>query len=265
MERLRFLSFGSSSSGNCYYVGNGSYGFLIDAGMPVKHIKHSLKEYGLLLENIFGIFLTHDHFDHIKYVGVFGEKHNIPIYATAEVFDGINRNSQIEPKPTSCRKFFKKCDIVSIRDFTVQSFPVSHDASDAMGFAINYRNQTIVIATDLGFVGKEAADHIAKANYLVIEANYDENMLKTGAYPYHLKQRVSSHTGHLSNTHTANFLADNWHENLSHVFLCHISGDNNTSELALEAVQNALNAKQITPKVLCPLPRLTPSEMYIFN
>jgi len=265
MERLRFLSFGSSSSGNCYYIGNGNYGFLFDAGMPVKQVKHSLKEHNLSLEKIFGIFLTHDHFDHAKYVGVFSEKHNIPIYATTDVFNGINRNYQIEPKPTTSRKIFKKCDAVTIRDFTIQSFPVSHDASDAMGYTITYRNQTIVIATDLGFVGKEAADHIAKANYLVIEANYDENMLKTGPYPYHLKQRVSSHTGHLSNTHTANFLSDNWHKNLSHIFLCHISGDNNTPELAFNAVQNALTAKNIEPKVLVALPRLIPSEMYIFQ
>ena len=265
MERLRFLSFGSSSSGNCYYVGNGSYGFLFDAGMPVKHVRHSLKEHNLSFENIFGIFLTHDHFDHARYVGVFGEKQNIPIYATAEVFNGINRNSQIDPKPTSSRKFFKKCDAVNIRDFTIQSFPVSHDASDAMGYAISYNNQVMVIATDLGFVSKEAADHIAKANFLVIEANYDENMLKTGPYPYHLKQRVSSHTGHLSNTHTAKFLADNWHKNLTHVFLCHISGDNNTPEIALQTVKDALTAKNIEPKVIVPLSRLSASEMYIFE
>lgn len=261
---MRFLSIASSSNGNCYYVGNGYYGFLVDAGVSVKQIKHSLKAHKLSLKNIFGIFITHDHLDHIKFSGVLCEKYNIPIYATQEVFDGIKRNAQVEPKPISSRKIFKKCDTVVIGDFAFCSFPVSHDASDAMGFAVTYKEQTLVIATDLGFVGKEAADHIVKANYLVIETNYDETMLRNGKYPHHLKQRVSSHTGHLSNSHTASFLAANWHENLTHIFLCHISGENNMPEIAYKTVSDALTVKNITPKVLVALPRLTPSEMYIF-
>jgi len=250
MENWNFMSLGSSSSGNCYYVGNGSYGFLVDAGVPVKRVKNSLKKYKISLENIFGIFLTHDHFDHTRYAGVLGEEYNIPVYATNEVFNGINRNSQIETKPASCRKFFKKYDIVSIRDFNIQSFPVSHDAFDAMGYSITYDNQTMVIVTDLGHVNKEAADNVAKANYLVIEANYDETMLKTGSYPYHLKQRVSSHTGHLSNTHTAKFLADNWHDNLSHVFLAISAVTTTRPKLPIKPYQTPLPQKTLFQKCL---------------
>lgn len=123
----------------------------------------------------------------------------------------------------------------------------------------------MVIATDLGYISKEVSDNIAKANYLVIEANYDEEMLKNGPYSYNLKQRVRSHTGHLNNEHTAKFLADNWHSNLTHLFLCHLSGENNTPELAYETVAKALNEKNIIPKLFVVLDRLIPSKMYVFD
>jgi phosphoribosyl 1,2-cyclic phosphodiesterase len=224
-----------------------------------------MKDNGIALENIFGVFITHDHTDHVKYAGILGEKYNIPIYSTQEVLDGLNRNPAVSPKLTICRKYFKKCSQITIRDFTFQSFPVSHDATDSIGYAITFSSRTMVIATDLGYISKEVADYIAKANYLVIEANYDENMLTNGVYSYILKQRVRSHTGHLDNEHTAKFLANNWHKNLTHVFLCHISGENNTPELVYQTISKALTEKGIVPKLLMPLPRLTPTEMFLLD
>ena len=209
--------------------------------------------------------MTNDHTDHIKSVGVFGEKYHIPVYATKEMHEGINRNYRVTEKLVSSCKQFKKGEHITIRDFVIQSFPVSHDASDCVGYSIIYGEQRFVVATDLGFIGKEAADHIAKANYLVIEANYDENMLMKGPYPYPLKQRVRSHVGHLSNEHTAKFLADNWHERLTHVFLCHLSQEKNTPELAYTAGQGALQEKGISLELLTPLERVLPSKMYLFD
>lgn len=265
-NKFRFLSLGSSSSGNCYFVGTANYGFLIDAGINVRTVRKVLKDNGIEIENIYGIFITHAHTDHVKYVGVLAEKYNVPIYTTQDVFDGINSNYHITPKISSHnRKIFAKTDKITIKDFTIQSFPVSHDINDAMGFSLRYNNQTMVIATDLGYISKEVADNIAKANFLVIEANYDEEMLKNGPYSYTLKQRVRSHTGHLNNEHTAKFLADNWHSNLTHLFLCHISGENNTPEIAYETVNKALKEKNINPKSFVVLDRLVPSEMYILE
>lgn len=265
MDRLRFLSIGSGSSGNCYYIGTGEYGFLIDAGISVRTIKHVLKENNLDFEKIWGIFVTHDHTDHIKSVGVLGEKYHIPVYVTQEMRDGINRNYKVTDKLVSCCKYFHKGELINVKDFTFQAFPVSHDATDCVGYSIKYRDQRFVIATDLGFISKEVADQIAKANYLVIEANYDEDMLQYGSYSYPLKQRVKSYLGHLSNIHTANFLADNWHDGLQYVFLCHLSQDNNTREIAYDTVNNALQAKGICPKLLYALQRTVPSQLYIFD
>lgn len=265
MKRLRFLSIGSGSSGNCYYIGTGEYGFLIDAGVSVRTVKHVLKENGLALENIWGIFITHDHTDHVKSVGALGEKYHIPVYVTKEMKSGIDRNYKVTEKLVSCCKFFHKGEIVTVRDFTFQAFPVSHDATDCVGYSIRYDSRYFVVATDLGFISKDVANHIARANYLVIEANYDDDMLHYGPYPYPLKQRVKSHLGHLSNSHTANFLADNWHEGLDYVFLCHLSKENNTPEVAFDTVNKALTAKGVSPKLLCPLQRTIPSPLYIFE
>ena len=265
MQTLRFFSMGSGSSGNCYYIGTGEYGFLIDAGVGVRTVKRELKEHGLSFENIWGIFITHDHTDHIKAVGVLGEKYHIPVYATTEMHAGINRNYRVTEKLVSCSKFFKKGEHLTIRDFSIQSFQISHDATDCVGYSFVYGEQRFVIATDLGYICKEEADHIVKANDLVIEANYDENMLVKDPYPYPLKQRVRSHTGQLSNEHTAKFRADNWHDKLTHIFLCHLSQENNTPELAYDTVIEALREKGIEPKLLIPLERIAPSPLYIFD
>lgn len=264
-KSFRFMSMGSGSSGNCYYVGTDEYGFLIDAGVSVRTIKHALKLHNIPLEHIWGVFITHDHTDHIRSVGTLGEKHHLPVYSTKEVHDGINKNYKITEKLNTSRKYLQKGVRLVIRDFEFQAFNVSHDATDSMGFSIIYKGQRMVIATDLGFISKEVADHIAKANYLVIEANYDDTMLKNGPYPYPLKKRVSSHTGHLCNDHTARFLADNWHDELTHVFLCHLSKDNNTPQLAQDTVLNALKAKGIEPQLLMPLPRTEVTQMFVFD
>ncbi len=266
MDRLRFFSIGSGSSGNSYYIGTGEYGFLIDAGVGIRAIKKALKERGLSMDNIWGVFITHDHTDHIKSVGTLGCKCFRPIYLTADMHKGIDRNYRVTEKlqPSAC-KYFHKGERIVIRDFEIQSFPVSHDATDSVGYSFTYGDQCFVIATDLGYINKEAADHIAKADYLVIEANYDETMLKNGPYPYPLKQRVRSHVGHLSNEHTARFLADNPSGRLTHVFLCHLSQENNTPETARRAVTEALAEKGITLEMVQPLERMQPSQVYMFR
>lgn len=265
MDRLRFFSIGSGSSGNCYYIGTASYGFLIDAGVAARTVRKELKARGIDLSSIWGIFITHDHTDHIKSVGTLGEKFHIPVYLTDKMHIGINNNYRITEKISACCRHYTKGDTLTIRDFTIQSFPVSHDATDCVGYTFTYRDQHFVFATDLGYISKEVADHISRANYLVIEANYDELMLKNGPYPYPLKERVRSYTGHLCNEHTARFLADNYLPNLSHVFLCHLSQENNTPETAFNTVSEALEEKGISLEVLKALPRTTPSETYIFK
>ena len=268
MDKLRFQSFGSGSSGNCYFIGNASTGILIDAGLGVRSIRKNLRNIGLDFENIWGVFVTHDHADHIKAVGPLGEKHRIPIYTTHLVHEGIHRSYCVTEKLYSSRKFIEKLETIELGDFKITAFPVSHDSTDSIGYTIEYKEKRFTFATDLGYVDEEVAAHLKLADYMVLEANYDEQMLLKGPYPAHLKSRIISQTGHLGNDQAGKFLADNYNERMQYVFLCHLSRENNLPEVAYTTVQNYLEEKQIivgTDIQLITLDRMTPSELFIFE
>lgn len=268
MDRLRFRSLASGSSGNCYFIGNASCGILIDAGVGVRSVKRFLHTIGLDFPHIWGIFVTHDHADHIKAVGVLGEKHHIPIYTTTKIHDGINRNYCVTQKLSTSQKFIQIGEEIEVGDFTVSSFPVSHDASECVGYRVKYKDKTLVMATDIGYVGDEASKNLTEADYIVLEANYDEEMLKNGRYPIYLQARIKANTGHLSNAQAAAFLADNFTERWKYVFLCHLSKDNNLPELAYNTIKEHFrnNEIDVDEKVqIVPLNRTSPSPLFVFD
>jgi len=265
MEKLRFFSLASGSSGNCYYLGTCSFGVLIDAGIGVRQIKKILKENGLEFEKVYAILVTHDHADHIKSVGYLGETLNIPVYATDLVHAGIRRSRYVEEVLVQSRRVVEKETPVFIRDFKITAFEVPHDSSDNVGYSIEYGDQTFVIVTDVGHITETVRGHVGKANHLVIEANYDEEMLMSGTYPAFLKERVSSKSGHLSNRDAAEFLATNYTTALKNIWLCHLSRDNNHPELAYKTVDFRLFQEGIRvgkDVSLVALKRMTPSDIY---
>ena len=265
MEKLRFFSLASGSSGNCYYLGTSSCGILVDAGIGVRQIKKILKEHGIEFEKIYAILVTHDHADHIKSVGYLGETLNIPIYATELVHAGIRRSRYVEEVLIQSRRVVEKNVPVFIKDFNITAFEVPHDSSDNVGYLIKYGDQTFVIVTDVGHITDTVRDYVCKANHLVIEANYDEEMLMSGSYPAFLKERVSSKSGHLSNRDAAEFLATNYTSALKNIWLCHLSRDNNHPELAYKTVDFRLFQEGIRvgkDVALVALKRMTPSEIY---
>jgi len=266
--KVKFMSLASGSSGNCYYLGTETYGILIDAGIAARTIKKHLKEVGIGMETIRAVFVTHDHADHIKAVGGLGEKLHIPIYTTAKIHEGINKSYCMTEKLHTSAKVLEKQQPMKLEDFTIESFEVPHDGTDNVGYCIEIDNKVFSFLTDLGEITPTAADYVRKANYLVLEANYDEEMLKMGTYPAYLKERILSHSGHMCNTDTANFLAENFKEHLKYIWLCHLSKDNNHPELAYKTVEWKLKEKgiQVGKDVeLCALKRTTPSELYIFE
>lgn len=264
---LRFLSLASGSSGNCYYLGTDNHGILIDAGIGIRSIKKGLREHGIELETILGVFITHDHTDHIRGVGVLGEKYNIPIFATATVHDGINRNYCVTEKIGSSRREIEKEKEVLIGAFSVTAFEVPHDGSDNVGYYIEHANHKFAFATDLGSITPTVSEYLKKANYIVLEANYDREMLAYGKYPPHLKSRISNPHGHLSNHETASFAASILSSKLTHLFLCHLSKENNHPELALKTVtirlqqEGAVIGEDIE---VIALKRTSPSDLYTF-
>lgn len=238
---FRFFSLGSGSSGNCYFLGNKKYGILIDAGIGIRTIQKTLSEYGIALSSIRGILVTHDHADHVKTVSYLAKKYSLPVYTTESVFSGIQRGRcmQYELEKINMRTITRGTPFV-IEDFTIEAFEVPHDSIDNNGYHIVFDKQHFVLATDMGRITPVIEQYIQIANHLVIEANYDMQMLQSGKYPLHLKQRIASGMGHISNDLVAEALAKNYSSNKQNIWLCHLSKDNNTPDLAFNTVHKKL-------------------------
>ena len=263
--KLRFMSFASGSSGNSYYVGTERYGILIDAGVAARTLRKHLRDVGIGIETIRAIFITHDHADHIKGLAGLGERLHIPVYATALTHKGISRSYCMTEKLTTSARTLEKGHPMQLEYFCIESFEVPHDGTDNVGYCIEADGRTIVFLTDLGHITDTAAAYIARANYLVIEANYDPEMLRMGPYPPYLKGRIASNTGHMSNADTADFLATHYPAGLRHIWLCHLSRENNHPDLAVKTVELRLKEQGIIAGQdvqLTALKRMAPSEMY---
>lgn len=234
---------GSGSSGNCYYLGTNDCGILIDAGVGIRTLTKALKEYGVSFNKIKAVLITHDHADHIKTVGCLGDKHNIPVYTTQAVHEGILRNRVVHANLFTSKRIIEKEVTFSIDDFKITAFDVPHDSIENLGYHIELDGQTFVLVTDAGRITDKIREYACRANHLVIEANYDEEMLQMGKYPYILKERIRNGMGHLSNRSSAEFIASIYHERLKNIWLCHLSQDNNHPELAFRTIEEALVAK----------------------
>jgi len=238
---MKFISFGSGSSGNCYYLATPNDALLIDLGVGLRGLKKDFRDYGLSLSAVHHVLITHDHADHIKSVGSFSHDYNIPVYATREVHVGINRNYCVTQKVASeLAHVLEKGVTYQIGDFSVTPFGVPHDSSDNVGYFIEAEGTNFCVMTDVGYVTDEMKEYIRRAHHLVIEANHDEEMVMGGPYPEFLKSRILSQTGHLSNRNCALALIENMSEDLRHVWLCHLSEENNHPELARKTVESLL-------------------------
>ena len=263
---IKFLCLGSGSSGNCYYLKTEKCSILIDAGIPIRTTKKLLQQYGFSLEAVDGIFITHDHADHIKAVGSLANDMGKLIYATEKVHIGINNNYCTTSKVTEpSRRYLYKGETCLIGDLQITPFEVSHDSSDCVGYRIQQGDLTFCLATDVGEITPAVAEAIGEANYLVLEANHDEEMLQQGPYPNYLKGRIRSNRGHLSNRQCADALITYGSPKLRHVWLCHLSEENNHPELARKTVEAVLRSYGIvagTDFQLTILNRQTPTGTF---
>lgn len=266
--KLSFLSLASGSSGNCYYLGTPEFGILIDAGIGIRTIKKVLKDKAIDISKIVAVLITHDHADHIKTVGCLGEKMNLPIYTTADVHRGIEKSRYVEETLYTSRRIIEKEVPFTIRDFNITAFEVPHDSTDNVGYYIEYGEHKFTFATDVGHITDTVTRYMRMANHLIIEANYDEEMLRFGTYPAFLKERVASQTGHLSNREAAEFLAANYDPKLKDIWLCHLSRDNNHPELAYKTIDIRLFQEGVRvgkDVSLVALKRTTPSDIFEFE
>ena len=267
-NQLIFRCLASGSSGNCFYLGNHKQGILIDAGISARTIQKHLRSMGLDYANIMGVLITHDHADHIRAVGTLGERVHLPIFASRLIHEGINRNYGVQEKLRTSQRYYNVGEEWELMGMKINTFALSHDSTQCVGYVIDYQGQRFMIATDCGEPSEKMEAYIKTANHIVIEANHDEQMLLNGPYPTYLKQRILSPRGHQSNVTCGKLLADNYHEQMRNVFLCHLSHENNDPKVAMNTITEILLNEGIMPGAdifLTPLERLSPSPVYVLN
>jgi phosphoribosyl 1,2-cyclic phosphodiesterase len=223
---LFITSLNSGSNGNCYYIGNNEEAVLIDAGISCRETEKRMKRLGLTMDKIKAIFISHEHSDHIRGVEVLSRKFNLPVYITPITL----KHSGMFLLPELNRTFTAYNEI-TFGGLTVKAFPKFHDASDPYSFIVSGNGINIGVLTDIGSACEHVINNFKECHAAFLETNYDEQMLETGHYPYYLKQRVSSDKGHLSNKQALEIFVNHRPEFMSHVFLSHLSRDNNDAQL----------------------------------
>ena len=261
---LKFMSLSSGSCGNCYYLGTEQGGLLIDAGVSLRRLKKTLQEHELDFNSFSAVLVTHDHLDHIRHLGSFCKKLCKPVYTTADIHRALARHTFTAPTIGPCRKILESGVWNEVAGFKVRYFIVPHDATQTVGYAIENGDRRFVIMTDIGRMTDEAVELSLGADTVVVESNYDMDMLMSGPYTYELKMRIVQGCGHLSNDECASAIRRFHHPALRNIFLCHLSENNNTADLAYKSAAAALAAKGVAKGeiALRCLPRQYPSPMF---
>ena len=231
----RLVPLFSGSSGNSYYIGSRSAGLLLDAGRSAKQLEQMMLRCGVDPLALQGILLTHEHSDHISGVRVLAKKYGLPVFGTPGTLNALGAEtlSQVETHPLE--------EGLQLAGMTVTSFPTSHDAAQPVGYRILTEDRrTVTLCTDTGVLTQEALAALTGADAVILESNHDPEMLRLGGYPLQLKMRILSDHGHLSNAACAGVLAQLHRAGTRRFLLAHLSRENNTPGLALEAAQAAL-------------------------
>ena len=229
---------------------------MVDAGISGKRIENAL--FQMNVRDISGIFLTHEHRDHITGAGVMARRFKLKLYATPLTWRYFAYNKSLGALDAHQINVIEPNIPTDISGVTVTAFDICHDAVQPVGYTFQANGKKISIATDLGCVTESVKNHLRGSNIILLESNHDPTMLKNGPYHYALKERVASENGHLSNAEAGMLLAEIADDNLEHVFLAHLSDDNNTQFLAYDTVQRILDANNIHIKTLAVADRHKP-------
>jgi len=239
-----FCPIASGSNGNCAFVGAGENKFLVDVGLSGIEIQRRLEQINVNPSDIDGIFITHEHDDHIRGAGILSRRFNIPIYATAKTWNGMERRSI--GKISFDNKIIIEADsVLKINEVKIKAFNIPHDAQDPVGYNFFVDDFKISVATDIGHVNDYFKENIYDSDVLLIEANHDVDMLEKGSYPYLLKRRILSDNGHLSNENCGKLITDIVSDNVKYIYLGHLSGENNKPMLAFNTIKNIIIKKKI--------------------
>ncbi len=226
---LYISSLNSGSNANCYYVGNRYEAVLIDAGLSCRETERRMKELGLSMEKVKAIFVSHEHSDHITGVPGISKKYKLPVFITEKTLKGANI-----PVAADQLRSFKHEKPVTVGQLSVLPFSKSHDANDPYSFLVSGNAVNVGVITDIGHACKRVIKHFSTCHAAFLESNYCEDMLMKGSYPWHLKKRISSDEGHLSNAQALELFINYRSPQLQLLILSHLSKNNNKPGLVAD-------------------------------
>lgn len=241
---LNFSVLASGSTGNAFYIGTEKEKILVDAGLSGKEMERLFSEAQLNPQDITKILVTHEHSDHIKGLGIFARRYDLPIYANEKTWKAME--SSLGKLRLDQKFIFNMEETKTFSDLDVESFGVSHDAAEPMFYTFHHEGKKVALVTDLGYVSEKIKKTVEDANALIFESNHDVSMLRMGRYPWSVKRRILGDSGHVSNEDCALALSEIIGNNTKRIYLAHLSKDNNMKELARMSVENYLNENGFT-------------------
>ncbi len=245
-EEMRFSPLFSGSSGNSIYIGCKNAHILTDAGMSGSRITAELAKIGVAPDMLSGIIATHEHADHVKGVGILSRKYDLPVYATEGTWAGMDKI--IGSVSAKNRRVLVPDQDFYIGSINITPFATPHDANEPIGLSFACGCARFAIATDCGCVRPGWFNHVLGSDAVLLESNYDPDMLKAGSYPYDLKRRILSNRGHLCNEDAGKCAAELVRAGARHIILGHLSKENNFPALALRCCTDALCEQGIDPE-----------------
>jgi phosphoribosyl 1,2-cyclic phosphodiesterase len=243
---LKIASIASGSNGNCYYLENENDAILVDAGISARQIVQRMANIGLSISKVRGVFISHEHTDHVRGVDVLSRKYSVPVFITQKTYASYGKIIK-----DSLLNYFIPGNDLKIGQIHIKPFLKSHDAAEPCSFSVSSESRNVAVMTDIGLKCYNVIAHVKDADAIFLESNYDDDMLKAGHYPAFLKARISSNVGHLSNKEAAMIALEHATPRLKHIFLSHISENNNTPELAFHTFNNLINQRMdLKPELL---------------
>lgn len=257
---FKFCNLYSGSSGNCSFVCTENVNILIDCGETQKKIITALESIDKDISKIDAIIVTHEHSDHVKNLGSISKKYNIPVYANEKTFNNMPEQTKLITE--SNKKIFNTDDHFEIGDLKIHPFHIPHDAADPCGYNIYNNEKKISVATDIGHMTPEILHNLEESNFLLLESNYEPEILKYAKYPYYLKKRILGPNGHLSNQEAGNTITKLLYSGVNNIMLGHLSNQTNFPELAYKTVMDEIISKKLNNNLtLNVASRIKPSDV----
>lgn len=240
---LRFTVLSSGSTGNATIIQGNDHTVMIDAGLSAKKLDELMKQQGVSGHDLDALLVTHEHSDHIKGLGAFARKYEIPIYANEPTWGALERH--VGSISQEKRMIFQSGEELCFGGMRVHTFPISHDAAEPVGYTFEEDGYRLGVATDLGYVSEKVKAKIIDCDALVLESNHDTEMLRMGRYPWNIKRRILSDVGHLSNVAAGEALLELMTDRTKRVYLAHLSQDHNQMDLAMITVNSIFEDRGI--------------------